>query len=136
MSEQSYRLGHTTAIYLHPRYHEYASKLTATLPRHLRCVYLTNSGSEATELALQLARLCTGRAEIVALKNCYHGGTGVAAATTTMACYRYPLPPLPGHLHVSTASELLFFFFLFFLYFLFVFLCAPSSRSIRNGILK
>ncbi|XP_014217670.1 alanine--glyoxylate aminotransferase 2, mitochondrial [Copidosoma floridanum] len=101
LSEQSYKLGHTTAIYYHPRYHEYAEKLTSTLPSELKCVYLTNSGSEATELAIQLARLYTGRTQIVALKNCYHGGTGIAAATTAMACYKYPLPTLPGHIHVT-----------------------------------
>lgn len=101
MSEQSYKLGHTTAIYLHPRYHEYAEKLAATLPEDLRCVYLTNSGSEATELAIQLARLYTGRHDILSLKNCYHGGTGIASAATAMACYKYPVVQPSGHIHVS-----------------------------------
>ncbi|XP_001607441.1 alanine--glyoxylate aminotransferase 2, mitochondrial [Nasonia vitripennis] len=101
MSEQSYKLGHTTAIYLHPRYHEYVAKLTSTLPESLSCVYLTNSGSEATELAIHLARLTTGRNEIVSLKNCYHGGTAVAAAATGMACYKYPTVTPPGHIHVT-----------------------------------
>ncbi|XP_058794810.1 alanine--glyoxylate aminotransferase 2, mitochondrial isoform X2 [Phymastichus coffea] len=101
MSEQARRLGHTTAIYLHPRYHEYAAKLTATLPAGLSCVYLTNSGSEATELAIHLARVHTGRHEVVSLRNCYHGGTAVANATTAMACYKYPVPSPAGHLHVT-----------------------------------
>jgi alanine-glyoxylate transaminase/(R)-3-amino-2-methylpropionate-pyruvate transaminase len=101
LSEQSYKLGHATAIYLHPRYHEYVEKLTSRLPSNLSCVYLTNSGSEATELGIQLARLYTGHNEIISLRNCYHGGTAVAAATTGMSTYKYSLVPPPGHIHVS-----------------------------------
>ncbi|XP_011503254.1 PREDICTED: alanine--glyoxylate aminotransferase 2, mitochondrial [Ceratosolen solmsi marchali] len=101
MSEQSYKLGHATAVYLHPRYHEYAEKLTSRLPPGLSCVYLTNSGSEATELSIQLARLYTGRNEIISLKNCYHGATAVAAATTAISTYKYPLLLPPGHIHVT-----------------------------------
>ncbi|XP_014233656.1 alanine--glyoxylate aminotransferase 2, mitochondrial isoform X1 [Trichogramma pretiosum] len=100
-TQQSRQLGHTTAVYLHPRYHEYAEKLTSKLPAPLSCVYLTNSGSEATELAIQLARIYTGRHEVVSLRNCYHGGTGVAASATCMSVYKYPIMPLPGHVHVA-----------------------------------
>ncbi|KAJ8664436.1 hypothetical protein QAD02_006098 [Eretmocerus hayati] len=101
MSEQMYKIGHTTAIYLHPRYHEYAAKLISTMPTGLSSVYLTNSGSEATELAIQLARVYTGRHDIVSLRNCYHGGTSVAAATTAMSVYKYPLAQPPGHVHIT-----------------------------------
>jgi acetylornithine/succinyldiaminopimelate/putrescine aminotransferase len=53
----------------------YAKYLTDHLPATLNSVYFTNSGSEATEGAMKLAKRHTGRTEIVAFKNSYHGST-------------------------------------------------------------
>ncbi|PCJ85283.1 MAG: aspartate aminotransferase family protein, partial [Flavobacteriales bacterium] len=52
-----------------------AKLLTVHLPDNLDCVYLVNSGSEATEGALKLAKRFTGRTEIISMKNAYHGST-------------------------------------------------------------
>ncbi len=49
--------------------------LADRLPPSLNCTYLTNSGTEATEGALKLAKRFTGRREIVAARNAYHGNT-------------------------------------------------------------
>ena len=49
--------------------------LVSTLPENLSSVYITNSGTEATEGALKLAKRVTNRAEIIAAKNSYHGNT-------------------------------------------------------------
>ncbi|MFK5957909.1 MAG: aminotransferase class III-fold pyridoxal phosphate-dependent enzyme, partial [Lutibacter sp.] len=49
--------------------------LANNLPKPLETVYLTNSGTEATEGALKLAKRYTGRSEIIAAKNSYHGNT-------------------------------------------------------------
>jgi acetylornithine/N-succinyldiaminopimelate aminotransferase len=49
--------------------------LAQNLPKPLETVYLTNSGTEATEGALKLAKRYTGRSEIIAAKNSYHGNT-------------------------------------------------------------
>jgi len=49
--------------------------LSELLPAKLQSVYLTNSGTEATEGALKLAKRATGRSEIIAAKNAYHGNT-------------------------------------------------------------
>jgi len=49
--------------------------LVENLPQNLNCVYLTNSGTEATEGALKLAKRVTGRYEIISAKNSYHGNT-------------------------------------------------------------
>jgi len=49
--------------------------LVKNLPHNLDCVYLTNSGAEATEGALKLAKRVTGRYEIISAKNSYHGNT-------------------------------------------------------------
>jgi acetylornithine/N-succinyldiaminopimelate aminotransferase len=54
---------------------EYAQLLTKHLPSSLSSVYFTNSGSEANEGALKLAKRFTGRTEIIAFKNAYHGST-------------------------------------------------------------
>ena len=54
---------------------ELCKALVNTLPKSLSSVYLTNSGTEATEGALKLAKRYTGRTEIIAAKNAYHGNT-------------------------------------------------------------
>ncbi len=54
---------------------ELAGELAKNLPKELQSVYITNSGTEATEGALKLAKRVTGRAGIVAAKNAYHGNT-------------------------------------------------------------
>ncbi len=54
---------------------QYAQYLTQHLPETLNSVYFTNSGSEATEGAMKLAKRHTGRTEIIAFQNSYHGST-------------------------------------------------------------
>ena len=54
---------------------ELTKLLAKNLPKNLNCTYLTNSGTEATEGALKLAKRFTGRSEIIAAKNAYHGNT-------------------------------------------------------------
>lgn len=53
--------------------HEYAERLTATLPEPLKCVYFVNSGSEANDLAMVMARLYTGNYDLLSFRNAYHG---------------------------------------------------------------
>ena len=52
-----------------------ATLLADNLPATLNSVYFTNSGTEATEGAMKLAKRATGRSEIIAMKNAYHGST-------------------------------------------------------------
>jgi len=54
---------------------EFAKLLSQQLPNNLESTYFVNSGSEANEGALKLAKRHTGRTEIIAFKNAYHGGT-------------------------------------------------------------
>lgn len=54
---------------------ELAKLIAENLPDSLNCTYLTNSGTEATEGALKLAKRATGRFEIISAKNAYHGNT-------------------------------------------------------------
>ncbi len=65
----------TNTRYLHERLVEYAERITATLPAPLSVCYFVNSGSEANELAIRLARAATGRRGMVVLDVGYHGNT-------------------------------------------------------------
>ena len=65
----------TNTRYLHRNLTRYAEKLCRTLPDHLEVCFFVNSGSEANDLALRLARNFTGRKDVICLDNAYHGHT-------------------------------------------------------------
>jgi 4-aminobutyrate aminotransferase-like enzyme/Ser/Thr protein kinase RdoA (MazF antagonist) len=65
----------TNTRYLHDTINRYAEKLTSLLPEPLRVCYFVNSGSEANELALRLARTYTGQRDLIVLEAAYHGNT-------------------------------------------------------------
>ena len=65
----------TNTRYLHDNMLRYAQRLTALLPAPLRVCFFVNSGSEANELALRLARTHTDREDIIVLEHAYHGHT-------------------------------------------------------------
>ncbi len=60
---------------------QYAKALTDSLPENLNSVYFTNSGAEAVEGAMKLAKKATGRAGIVSFNHSYHGSTQGALKT-------------------------------------------------------
>ncbi len=62
---------------------EFAEALAARFPDPLDTVFLVNTGSEANELALRLARTATGNEDILAVRGAYHGWTGATDAITT-----------------------------------------------------
>jgi 4-aminobutyrate aminotransferase-like enzyme len=65
----------TNTRYLNDLLAEYAERLAATMPEPLRVCYFVNSGSEANELALRLARAHTRRRDLMVLDAAYHGNT-------------------------------------------------------------
>ncbi len=65
----------TNTRYLHELVVRYAERLWATLPSPLSVCYFVNSGSEANELAIRLARAYTGRRDLVVVDGAYHGNT-------------------------------------------------------------
>jgi acetylornithine/N-succinyldiaminopimelate aminotransferase len=84
---------------------QYAKLLTDHLPATLNSVYFTNSGTEATEGAMKLAKRVTNRAEIVAFKNSYHGSTQGALSIMGDEYWRNAFRPLlPGVHHASYNS--------------------------------
>ncbi|KAH1010710.1 hypothetical protein HUJ05_004963 [Dendroctonus ponderosae] len=82
VNEQIRTLGHCSNVYYHPKIHEYAEKLASKLPEKLKVIYFVNSGSEANDLAVLLARSFTGKHNIVSFQNCYHGMTYQTMALT------------------------------------------------------
>ena len=84
---------------------QYAKLLTDHLPASLNSVYFTNSGTEATEGAMKLAKRVTGHTEIVAFNNSYHGSTQGALSVMGDEYWRNAFRPLlPGVHHADYNS--------------------------------
>jgi len=77
-------------------------RLANNSPKELQTIYITNSGTEATEGALKLAKRATGRSEIIAAKNSYHGNTqgsmSVSGVDKQNAAFR---PLIPGNKFIT-----------------------------------
>jgi len=87
---------------------QYAQLLCAHLPAPLDCVYFTNSGAEATEGALKLARRVTGRTDIISCNSGYHGSTLGALSVMGDEYWRQAFRPLlPGVWRYDYNSEAL-----------------------------
>ena len=88
-TKQNEMLQHSTTIYLHPNVGAYAEKLASKLPGDLKVCYFVNSGSEANDLALLMARAYTGNYDVIALRNAYHGGNASGMAVTAHSTWKY-----------------------------------------------
>jgi alanine-glyoxylate transaminase/(R)-3-amino-2-methylpropionate-pyruvate transaminase len=100
IQDQVGRIQHTTTIYLHPNFGAYAKALAGKMPSGLDISYFVNSGSEANDLAIQMARLHTGNFDVIAVRNAYHGGSPTAQGLTSLHTWKYPLPNGIGVHHV------------------------------------
>ncbi len=83
---------------------ELATKLAATLPAELSKVLLLSTGAESNEAAIKMAKLYTGKYEIVSFDRSWHGMTSGAAAATFSAGRRGYGPPMPGNLVLPTPN--------------------------------
>ena len=101
-NEQNTRLQHSTTIYLHPNIATYAEKLAAKMPGKLKVCYFVNSGSEANDLALTMARAYTGNYDIIALRNSYHGGSTSTMGLTSHHTWKFNVPHSFGVHHAMT----------------------------------
>lgn len=88
--EQTRRLQHTTTIYLNPAIAKFAEKLASKMPKGLEVTYFVNSGSEANDLAIMMARLYTGNNDVIALRNCYHGASPTTMSLTSHHTWKFP----------------------------------------------
>ena len=91
-NRQNELIQHTTTIYLNPGIALYAQELAAKMPGDLKVVYFVNSGSEANDLALLMARAYTGNYDIVALRNAYHGGSQSTMGLTSHHTWKFNVP--------------------------------------------
>ena len=90
--DQIETLPHTTTIYLHPNLVLLAKKLASKMPPGLDVTYFVNSGSEANDLAVTMARLYTGHQDVIAVRNGYHGGSPSAMGLTSHHTWKFPAP--------------------------------------------
>jgi acetylornithine/succinyldiaminopimelate/putrescine aminotransferase len=87
----------------------YAQLLVQHLPPTLNCVYFTNSGAEAAEGAMKLAKRATGRTKIIAFNNSYHGSTQGALSLIGDEYYRNAFRPLlPAIFHFDYNNDEVF----------------------------
>jgi len=98
-NKQNEILQHSTTIYLNPNVGAYAEKLASKLPGDLKVCYFCNSGSEANDLALLMARAYTGNYDIIALRNAYHGGNAAGMAVTAHSNWKFNVPTSFGVHH-------------------------------------
>ncbi|CAH0546461.1 unnamed protein product [Brassicogethes aeneus] len=96
LTEQVQTLGHVSNIYFNPKIHEYAERLADKLPGKLKVIYFVNSGSEANDLAILMARAYTNNFDIVSLRNGYHGMSYQTMGINSNGHYKYPVPHVPG----------------------------------------
>ena len=82
----------------------------------LQVVFFVNSGSEANELAMLMARLYTGNLGMIALRNAYHGGSSGTMGLTALNTWKYPIPQVCFfifHHNISTDLVYLIIYFKF-----------------------
>jgi len=85
---------------------KYAQRLAEFLPKSLDNIYFTNSGAEATEGALKLAKRYTGRTQIVSFKNAYHGSTQGALSVMGDESFKRKFRPLlPDTMQLEYGNE-------------------------------
>ncbi len=99
------RVLNTNARFLYEELFDYVERLTALLPNGLSTCFLVNSGSEANELALRIARAHSGRRGIVVLDGAYHGNT---TSLIDISPYKFDGPGgegRPPHVQVAATPD-------------------------------
>lgn len=94
--EQMKLMSLASKIFLNKPLADLAEAITKIAPGELKYSFFVNSGAEAVEGALKLARLSTGRTEIISTENAFHGKTFGALSATGREQYREPFKPLVG----------------------------------------
>ncbi len=97
-------LDHLFSGMLSPAVIEFATELAATLPDSLTKTQLLTTGAEANEAAIKMAKLYTGKYEIVSFDRSWHGMTSGAASATYSAGRRGYGPAMPGSLSLPTPN--------------------------------
>ena len=94
------KLQHASTLFPNETTVALAEKLAQITPGEISCSFLSNSGTEANETAIQLARMHTGHYEVVALRHAYSGRSQLAQSLTAHSSWRRSLPvPAQGIVH-------------------------------------
>ena len=94
--EQAQSLTHCTTMFYHPTPAHLAEELAQCMPAGVEwVVHFTNSGAEAVDLAMGMARTYTGHADLLSLRTAYHGPTAAAQSITGISSWRHP--GMPGN---------------------------------------
>lgn len=83
------RIQHSTVLYLNHAIADFAEALASKMPGNLKVVFFTNSGTEANELAIMMARLYTGCNDIISLRNAYHGNAAGTMGATAQSNWKF-----------------------------------------------
>ncbi|XP_028846907.1 ethanolamine-phosphate phospho-lyase [Denticeps clupeoides] len=95
----------TNSRFLHDNLVQYAQRLQATLPEKLSVCYFVNSGSEANDLALRLARQYTGHKDIITLENAYHGHISSLIEISPYKFHQLTDTEQSPHVHVALSPD-------------------------------
>ena len=94
--KQMQTLGHTSSAYATEPQVRVAEKLARLTPGKLKKSFFTNSGTEADETAVMLAKIYTGQQEIIVLRHGYHGRSAMNVSLTSHAPWRPVTTQVPG----------------------------------------
>jgi alanine-glyoxylate transaminase / (R)-3-amino-2-methylpropionate-pyruvate transaminase len=98
--EQMEQIPHVTTAYHHPQPGHFAEELIARLPRGDWVAHFVNSGAEAVDLAVLLARAFTRNFEMLTLRDAYHGMHYGAQTATGIGQAHQLVPPAPGYVQI------------------------------------
>ncbi|CAK6444120.1 unnamed protein product [Pipistrellus nathusii] len=94
--KQLSRLWHTSNLFFHPPIHEYAEQLSALLPDPLKVIFFMNSGSEANDLAMLMARAHSTNTDIISFRGAYHGCSPYTIGLSNVGQFKMKLPSGEG----------------------------------------
>ena len=105
-TKQMQALPHCTTMFYHPVPAHFAEELAGTMPEgHDWVVHFTNSGAEAIDLALMMARSATRNIDMLSLRSGYHGATYGAQSVTGISGFRHNLPQAGGVTFVPEPNQ-------------------------------
>jgi 4-aminobutyrate aminotransferase-like enzyme/Ser/Thr protein kinase RdoA (MazF antagonist) len=96
----------TNTRYLHPNLVQFAQELTATMPEELSVVHFVNSGSEANELALRMAKTWSQQQDMIAIEVGYHGNTGACIDISSYKFDGHGGQGAPLHTHIVPMPDI------------------------------
>ncbi len=103
VKEQVDKIVHTSTLYPHENTVNLAEKLAEIAPGRLQQSFFTNSGTEANETAIMLAKVYTGQQEVIALRHGYSGRSALAMSLTGISSWRIGGTQVPGIKHAPNA---------------------------------